>query len=490
MTQPIDPTPTTMDSEPIPEPDGVAAPAPVVASPRSNLLALAFFVFVPFAGACLGVSSGATEQELRDDRAFPDVAASPFDEARWAEVGAWFEDRLPGRARAIELESDIARVVDNGQSSGTAISEQVSVGSDGWLFYNPSLQQPCITDEQERGLIAEIEDAARLLISTNRRLVVAIAPDRAAVVPERLAGLDVECLAHNREVVENLAARPDTIDLADSVSEEAHALRFDTHWAPAGALAAARQLVDTVQPGLWVDPDLAVTSIERTGDLQRFIQDEGFEVFDYPTFEAQSIAQVEEVSTSAPDYPMYRAETPGGDDLAVVLLHDSYGGYSDPVSGLAVGLAAEYIRPWFGHFTNVRLPGGGVVLAGESPIAETVVEADVVAMLFVQRTILDRLSTGQVVGPLVSALIDELDAQKVATDVTGDLQTTMPLPEAGVIVIDGPAAGTAHTLSVTATAGELLWRVDTNERVVVGIAEGSILSIGSEATEISFVRLP
>lgn len=457
------------------------------ATPRFNVAALALFIFLPFLGAVSGLSSGATDQESRREQEFPDIAEAPFDEEHWADVGRWFEDRLPARSSAIELELKSARLV-GGREAG---NDLVGVGSGGWLFYRASLNQTCISSDGELSLLAEIDLAGRLLESTGRRLIVTIAPDRATVAPHQLGGLDAECVQQNRRVVENLADRPDVIDLADAVGGTAHALTSDTHWSPAGAVAAAELVVDAIQPELWQEPELIVTSIDRSGDLQRFLQDDGFEVIEYPRFERQDASEVAEVETSASNFPMLESLTPGGDELNVVLIHDSFGGNREADGGTAVGLAAEYIRPWFENFTSIRLPQDGAPLIGQAPVAEKIVEADVVALLFVQRLLPNHLARGQVVAPLVSALIGELDAQPLdAATLTDEGQTMTPTTAAGVVIIDGLEPGTVEDLTVTATGGAILGRVEMQERLVLHLDEGTVLTLGPEATSVSFVALP
>lgn len=467
-------------------PDPLSAPQARKVTPRFNVAALAVFIFLPFVGAVLGLSGGATDLESRREQGFPDLREAPLDEARWADVGKWFEDRLPARATAIDLEARSARLV-GGREAG---NELVGLGTGGWLFYKASLNQACISSDGERSLLAEIEVAGRLLESTGRRLVVSIAPDRATVASRQLGGLDAECVQQNRVVVENLADHPDVIDLADAVGGTAHALTLDTHWSPSGAIAAAELIVDAIQPGLWEEPDLIVTSIDRSGDLQRFLQDDGFEVIEYPRFDRQDASQVAEVETPAANFPMLESLTPGGDELNVVLLHDSFGGNREADGGTAVGLAAEYIRPWFENFTSIRLPQDGAPLIGQAPVAARIAEADVVALLFVQRLLPNHLAHGQVVAPLVSALIHELDAQPLSTETTGEGQITMPTSDAGVVVLDDLEPGLTTELSVTATAGAILGRVDMDERVVLHVDEGTVLTLGPEASSVMFVALP
>lgn len=456
-------------------------------TPRSAIVALGLFIFVPAVAAILGLSGSGGEAERRDTTEFPDVLSDPLNEDRWAQAGDWIEDRVPLRAEAIELEWQIANRVDDRYANALLASDQVSAGADDWLFFNEAIDQPCYSPAEEVAWRNEIDLANRIVESTGRRFLLAIAPDRGTVVPDELLGdNDGACMHANRGVTERLAEHTSVVDLGEVVNEYHHAYRTDTHWSPAGALAGAELVVETIQPGAWGSPDILSTQVSRRGDLDRMLGASVEEEVMLLRFEEQAASRVERVPTSAGNFPLQTAATPGGHPLDVFLIHDSYGGYES--DGIADGSGAEYIRPWFSSFDNLGITGDGS-LVGEEPGASSVRDADVIAHLFVQRTLPTRIGTGYLSLPLVAALLDELDGTSIDGEPVDAGVAVEIVPTTGVLVIDGVQSGLARQIAITAGRGTIEARLDMTDRIVLLVDAGTELIIEADVGDLRFVPL-
>ncbi len=455
-------------------------------NPLSTIVALGLFIFVPSIAAILGLGNDGGSDEQRTNTEFPDVLGSPLDEDQWAQAGGWLEDRVPLRAEAIDLEWQIANRVDDRYANALADSDRVSAGAQDWLFFNESIEQPCVSSDTELEWRNEIDLANRIVESTGRRFVLALAPDRGTVVPHLLGDNDRSCMDANRQVIARLAQHTSVVDLGDVVTEENHAYRTDTHWSPAGALAGAEHVVETVQPGAWGNPDIISTTVSRRGDLDRMLGASVEEDVSVLTFAEQSTSTVERVPTSSENFPLRTSTTPGAHRLNVFLIHDSYGGYES--DGIAAGSGAEYIRPWFSSFANLRIPDDGAIV-GEEPAASAVRKADVVVHLFVQRLLPTRLGNGLLSLPLVSALYDELDAAPVAGEV-GETVTSVPRFEStGALVIDGVSPRNSEEVAITTISGAIIGRLNMTGRIVLLVDEQTELFIEAEVGDLSFVAL-
>ena len=100
------------------------------------------------------------------------------------QIDAYLEDALiiaPG-AVAAEAWADVAL--------GDNPSEEVTVGTSGWLYYTFSLTRPCLAAEDLDAFTDTITRAQRVVEATGRKLIVAIAPDKATIIPEYLPDTD------------------------------------------------------------------------------------------------------------------------------------------------------------------------------------------------------------------------------------------------------------------------------------------------------------
>lgn len=455
--------------------------------PISTVLALIGFVFVPFMVTITGVAGGDESADQPPD-SLEFAHPPPADDGGLEPFERWFERRVPGRELAVEFERTTTRLLDDRYAQAVADSDRVVMGEDGWLFLTDAIDQPCFGDDQVAEWLTEIDAARRLLAATGRRLIVAVAPDRGLVIPERLGPIANDCQRSNAVVVDLLADRAAVVDLSTVVNEERHVLQLDTHWSPEGALAAAGPIVEAVSPGAWSEPRVISETVSRPGDLDQLVGYDNTETVNLVSIVPDRPPRITSEPTSIPGRPLVRVVNPGALDLTVLVVHDSYGGLTDPADPTVYlpGYGIDYLRPWFGEVANVRLEGWDATLLGQAPTSEALAEADVLVAVFVQRMLPYRFATGQLTGPLVAALTDELPSTDLPGSAGGAGWSTDPVPTVGAVVIGGLTAPSTD-ITVTAVSGSVTDRTELGDRLVVTVTAGTALQIGAPDPTVSFV---
>ncbi|MFW2384017.1 MAG: alginate O-acetyltransferase AlgX-related protein [Acidimicrobiales bacterium] len=448
--------------------------------PLTSLIALLGFVFVPAVMTVAGLSAPGDNPPGEVENSPDGLAFSEGREGSLGRIDRWVESRVPGRELAFEFDRTTTRILDDNYTGAIAANDRVQLGSDGWLFLKDATHQPCATPAQEQEWAAEIGRVEFLVDAAGKQPLIAIAPDRATIVPELLGEIENACQVQNRKVVKRLAESSNVLDLASAVEGEAHALQIDTHWSPTGALAGAELLVETILPGTWEERTLTSDVVERRGDLDGLLGYENTESVNLLTIEQPTPTTLNSLPTSIAGRPLVQATTPGASPHHLLLVHDSYGGYSledEPTSYLA-GLATSYVRPWFNRVDNVRIAGLDADSIGEDVVTRSLNEADTFAFLFVQRTLPVRLQSGSLSGPLAAALVDRLGVKQ---------SPDRPTATAGVLILDGWGASAPESIQIDTSGGAVQRRIDYPDRIVVAVDAGTSLVTSSAAESWRFV---
>ncbi|NNF55028.1 MAG: hypothetical protein HKN03_11375 [Acidimicrobiales bacterium] len=439
----------------------------------TSLIALLVFIFAPFAFTLVRIAEDRDESTA----AAPDTLDFVADEGP-SGITDWFESKVPGRELAVEFERSTTRVIDNRYAQAVADSPRVHLGVDGYLFLDDATNVACVSPTQQAEWEEEIAAATAIVQTSGRQFFLAIAPDRAIVIPEKLGEIQNDCQVANTAVIKHLATLPSVLDLGTVVNQEGHVSQLDTHWSPRGALEGAKAIVNTITPGLWTTPTITTTEIDRAGDLDGLVGYENTERLELPAIETASPILLATSETGTPGRPLVTARLEGATDLNLLVVHDSFGTYfaEDDPSGYRSGLAVDYLRPWYGTVANVRMAAEGIGVVGDEPTAGAARSADVITVLMAQRTLATRLGTGQLRLPLISALVDDLNPAPLVG----------PIPESGALVIDGLGERTSASVGIT---GPIRARADFDDRIVLLVDGGTEITIDSPARSVRFVAL-
>lgn len=207
---------------------------------------------LPGLSGLLGFAAGTTEK--RRPAPWPQQLGAGF----FARFDAALADRLGLRGEAIELDArlDLELFRDSPRPS------RVWRGEDDWLFLTGFWNHPCSHQDAGSGeIVATLARVSRLVEASGRRFRLVVAPDKFAVESQRLAGRlhDLpDCGPAKRRAVE-AALRAGEVAGAVDLWTPLRGLRGreelyyhgDIHWRPLGAMVMVRELVESLEPGLW-----------------------------------------------------------------------------------------------------------------------------------------------------------------------------------------------------------------------------------------------
>lgn len=439
---------------------------------RATIVAIVVFIFVPFVLAMVGAFGGVSGTEKRSATEFPAIWNAPFSSNTWTDMDSWFGDRTAFRSSAIEAERELRRRFDDRRFQSVEKNDQVIAGGDpDWLFFTPATSQACISPEQEAIWVAEIQRVEGLLNSIDKRLVVGIAPDRGIVVPNRLGEAENQCQRSNTIVIERLSALDAVENLVESVNTDDDVLRTDTHWSPTGAFAAAEQMVNAIDPKAWAPTSVRSEDWDIIGDLSKLVASDEQEATRIVRFDEDSASTVDELELG-----LRRATTPNASPLSVLLAHDSFGGTAQTQEGSS----SSYMRPWFSRFDNFRVPGSTATPLALEPVKASLVNAQVVAFLFVQRTLPSRFSPTKLSGPLIVALQDELLLVPLAVASQGERST---VEVRGTTVLLHFDELDSEGVTIAADSGAIEGRFDLGTQTVIVAEPGTTLVFDREPSQ-------
>ena len=227
-------------------------------------------LFVAMIGIPVIAFAAGTRPEPNQNRPptpLPDIEVSGvLDRELTPQLDAYLEDALiiaPG-AVAAEAWADVAL--------GDNPSDEVTLGTNGWLYYTFSLNRPCLTPNDVDAFTDAIARTERVVAATGRTLVIAIAPDKATIVPEFLPDEET-CVDEVADAIDALAGSNALVTVWDEMrtaraNDRPIYFRLDTHWTNEGAGVMAAALIERLNPGSW-DPDAVreTATIEHEGDL-------------------------------------------------------------------------------------------------------------------------------------------------------------------------------------------------------------------------------
>jgi alginate O-acetyltransferase complex protein AlgJ len=211
----------------------------------------------------------------------------------------------------------------------------VVLGADGWLFSDEEFDADAAADAHRRAWVERIDAAAERVEGAGVALLVALVPSKALLVDADQPPLPAAARDRYDATVADLRARGvAVVDLRPALTAlgDGAWLRTDTHWAPAGAAAAADAIAAALLATL---PDLAGDEpFERTlvgieaieGDLVRLLALGPFEEALAPD---PDVVELSEARSSAPPADDLFASV----ELPVVVVGTSYA--ADPRWNLA-----------------------------------------------------------------------------------------------------------------------------------------------------------
>lgn len=248
-------------------------------------------------------------------------------------LDAYLEDALiiaPGAVAATAL-GDLA--------FGDSPSDKVTLGANNWLYYTFSLSRPCLSPDDVGAFADTIARAERAVALTGRTLIVAVAPDKATIVPEFLPQ-PATCVEEVADSLEALDSPQALITIWEDMrkaraDERPIYFRLDTHWTSAGAAVMGEAIIDALTRDGWnKDAVRKLATVDHEGDLTVILGLPGTEptdelevvlpdtVLTREIRKLQTVDGVEVDSVVAVDFSIAGEPIVPGHTL---VMHDSYG---------------------------------------------------------------------------------------------------------------------------------------------------------------------
>lgn len=255
-----------------------------------------------------------------------------------AEGADWFADRFFPRRQLISASNYLTAAL-FGQSG----AEKVICGTEGWLYYAPTLADFCgtqpLTEREQFCILRNVTLMAQECQRQGRQFVFCVAPNKNSVYPQFMPDYGVRAEAGNGKMILEALAREGVAcaDLFAAFDEQEEILYFahDTHWNSKGAALGADVILSAFQmKSAYFSGDFSKTE-SHSGDLYAmlypaFADDETNPVYGGPLdFTYTSGA-------TKPDSVTLR--TAGGGEKTLLAYRDSFG-----------ALLYPYLAPCFGE---------------------------------------------------------------------------------------------------------------------------------------------
>lgn len=278
---------------------------------------------------------------------FPTLSTNALADAHFYEgIDAYVSDHYPWRATALSLTASLQYRI-----FGMSGNPLVIPGRNGWLFLQGEVFPTCLHDAEE--VITQIATLSNTLGQLGRPLRFVVAPDKRTIyrsmLPAALQTTQTCTDVARPEIRAAATGNATVVDLWGPVEEavtppEQLPIYWpqDTHWAPAGATAGIRALVESL--GVVWESSAVQTDSEaayNTGDLMRLmgLQDVEYAASIEIRRAGQTIVRVDAPSVGSPGEELMEFRTQG--EIPVVkgrtlIVYDSF-----------FGPLWHLIAPWF-----------------------------------------------------------------------------------------------------------------------------------------------
>ncbi|MGA9597913.1 MAG: hypothetical protein WBV06_17285 [Acidimicrobiia bacterium] len=404
---------------------------------ESRLLAVVFVLLISVPLVAFAVGLRPQPNQNRPPTPLPDLTMQGIlDRQLTPQLDRYLEDSLiiAPTAVAAEAWTDVA--------IGDNPNPEVTIGTNGWLYYTYSLTRPCLTPADVTAFVDVLDRASRVVEATGRHLIVAIAPDKASIVPDFLPdGLDT-CVNENAAALNALDGPDNLVTVWDEMraaraDELPIYFRLDTHWTNEGAGVMAEALVNRLVPGGWdADAVQQIDTVDQEGDLtdllglpsgEETVEQEAVLPGDHTRVERRLLTAAgnKYEKAVAVDFTSTDPVIPGH----TLVMHDSYGWALTPM-----------LAPYFGDasFIHETNPAAGHMW-------DDLQAADTIIHVSVQRSLQDIITGPDLAAEFVAAFADEFDPIEQGTQTTGERLELAPAAGDTYVVVElAPGADSAE----------------------------------------------
>ncbi len=443
------------------------------------ILATVFVALISIPVIVFATGTRPEPNQNRPPTPLPDITVEGLlDRELTPQIDAYLEDALiiaPGAVAAQAL-TDVAL--------GDSPSEEVTLGTNGWLYYTFSLSRPCLSPDDVDDFADTLARAERVVEATGRTLIVAIAPDKATIIPDFLPDGDT-CVNEVADLVGTLDG-PDALLTVWDEMRTARAndrpiyFRLDTHWTNEGAAVMAAAVVEILSPNGWnADAVQKIATVDHEGDLTAMLGLPATE----PTDELETVLPGIEITREI--RPLLTATGAEYDKVVAVdfsiagdpvvpghtlVMHDSYGWALTPMLAPYFETAAFIAEsdPSVGH------------------MRDDLASAEIIVFEIVQRSLHEIIFDRDLAAAFVAAYADEFDVLDEGTRETGErLELTATDEDLYVVVQLAPGTDGAEvayndvTEVLTSDSPTAAYRVaEGGTMFFAGLVDYRLVSIG------------
>jgi alginate O-acetyltransferase complex protein AlgJ len=240
---------------------------------RNNSSLSGFFMiaFLAYAGLASAVAA------IRGAGQLETPGYTTFARGEWARAYEKnFDESLPGAAEATGFWAALNyRLFGDGKSG-------VLVGGEGWLFTSEEFAWPADARAHISIRAAAVHDVQKALGAHGVKLIVALIPAKARVCEEHLGRYRYPSYAapvyaaFRRALVNDGIVVPDILSAMKKQECGNLFLRTDTHWKPAGARIAAREIAAVTRLNFGTEFRIEpLAAVAHEGDLSRYVPGQG-----------------------------------------------------------------------------------------------------------------------------------------------------------------------------------------------------------------------
>jgi alginate O-acetyltransferase complex protein AlgJ len=274
--------------------------------------------------------------------------------------------------------------VQPGQPPNQAGQARVVEGLDGWLYYGFDAEAKCSASHDLTDTLARIDQIRQAVVSSGRKFVFVIAPDKTTMVPQFLPSTypDKAC---SQAAEAPTWARFDQAGILDlrpalraSEQQAGHPIypSNDTHWGDEGSLVMTRAIANAIQPDVtqtWQSQPLG--PYQNNADLPPLINKQATKTNTLYSLRPDGFVDRAGPSEGDIDKPVYRSASPleGTVDQRTLIYGDSF-----------IGASSRYLS---GAFTNLTMLASFTQKTTQAQALDEFVNARAVVLESVERDV-------------------------------------------------------------------------------------------------------
>jgi hypothetical protein len=194
--------------------------------------------------------------------------------------GSGAETPVPAQTR----QKNFLRLPPPAPETQVASNGEVTVGTDGWLYYTGEFYKECVPGQPPAQVAHDLERLNRILTASGRRFIFTLAPDKSTAEPQHLPSVIpyASCVKAAKKQTFQLLKETHIagyVDMRDLIAQRQAAehrvyyMRKDTHWNQLADALFAEQVARLINPNLLTGLVSKESIANYTGDLTVLLGD-------------------------------------------------------------------------------------------------------------------------------------------------------------------------------------------------------------------------